>query len=97
MADLDVPVKFDATAERRALFHKGKSVALDADGKGVLKVTPNTDEALLAELRGAQPSSDVEITLDVKAPAKLVMADFKGTVALDRTIWASSRFFRVKT
>jgi hypothetical protein len=94
--DLEVSVEFEATAERKALYHKGGQVELDEDGKGTLSVTPNQVEALLAEVRGAEPGSEVKITLTVDAPAQLVMADFEGRVAQNRTVWASSRFFRVK-
>lgn len=97
MDDLEVPVEFKATALHKALFYRGAQVALDADGKGTLMVPPNKDQALLAEVREAQPGSEVTITLTVEPPAELDMAEFKGRVAQNRTVWASSRFFQVRT
>lgn len=97
MADLEVPVEFEATAQHRALFYRGAQVELDEEGKGTLMVPPNEDQALLAEVRGAQPGSEVTITLTVEPPAELRMAEFKGRVAQNRTVWADSRFFQVKT
>jgi hypothetical protein len=97
MANLEVAVEFASTAQHRALFYRGAQVVLDPDGKGSLSVPTNEDQAILAEIRGAQPGSEVTIKLAVEAPAEIQMAEFKGRVAQNRTVWASSRFFRVKS
>ena len=97
MAEVEVAVKFEATAERRALFHQGKPVELDEDGEGTLMATLDEDDAILAEVRGAEPGSAVKITLEAEDPAKVEMVPFVDNVAGTRTVWADSRFFRVTT
>src|SRR5262245_57300802 len=95
MANVKVAVEFKAKADFKTLFYKGNAVKLDDDGKGELSVPPNQVEVILAELRGAQPGSAVEITLKANPPAKVDMVEFKSKVAKNRTVWANNRFFRV--
>lgn len=95
MAEIEVVVEFQATAKKKFLYHRGKSIKLDKDGKGKTSATLGKDEVIVAEVRRAQPGSEVKITLAVEAPAKVDMVPFEGHVAKNRTVWVSSRYFLV--
>jgi len=92
-----VDVHFDTETEKRFLRHTTGEVPLDATGRGSFQAKDDESDLIVFGME-ADPGTTATITLSVAAPAQLEIAGhpIEGTVAQNRGVWGSSRFFRVR-
>lgn len=92
-----VSVVFQTASKDRFLRHTSGDVALDSNGKGSFLARENEWDLIVFGMKG-DPGTTATITLNVAKPAALEIAGHPilGTIAKNRRVWGSSRFFRVK-
>jgi hypothetical protein len=92
-----VDVHFDTEAENKFLRHTTGEVPLDPAGRGSFQAKDDESDLIVFGMEG-DPGTTATITLTVPAPAQLEIAGhpIQGTIAQNRRVWGSSRFFTVR-
>lgn len=92
-----VTVKFETKADEKFLMHRGQHIVFNNQGIGTFKTDKGEFDIILFGIVGS-PGTKAKITLSVVPPDSLQIKGhpIEGKIAQGKTVWGSSRFFRVK-